>query len=376
VQSDRVREGKKLWEGGYKYLGSYVLNVKHDFSERKRKAWAAAHGLKNIWRSSMADENKRDIFRAYVLSVYLYGAVAWVGNDAFWERVDSTATAMLRWCLGYRRAGEATLSNYELYGHLPSARSIVTERTLRLVGHLMRTHDGVPSCVGLPRERSERPMVSILRVVEDPLHWKGKARESRTERLQMSIVRMSSVGSTDLWSDALRHIRNIAHSRDRWRYLVAQAAYRAQQWRTRRRARNDEERATDAACRARQLRKEAAFFTALKERLAAERVPCEEPRATRPRKTQRQTVDPCVPLAPRPLEDPRHQDAAPPQSLPSPPVPPPDPLRRVTRSMTKCGVPLFNKTIQQVQEEAKPLKRRRKECDPTKADSNGGHPPN
>jgi hypothetical protein len=24
VQSDRVREGKKLWEGGYKYLGSYV----------------------------------------------------------------------------------------------------------------------------------------------------------------------------------------------------------------------------------------------------------------------------------------------------------------------------------------------------------------
>jgi hypothetical protein len=34
---------------------------------------------------------------------------------------------MLRWCLGYRRAGEATLSNYELYGHLPSARSIVTE---------------------------------------------------------------------------------------------------------------------------------------------------------------------------------------------------------------------------------------------------------
>ena len=60
----------------FKYLGGWMASSERDIESRKAQAWRALHSLKKIWRSSMNNSLKRNLFIASVESVLLYGSEA------------------------------------------------------------------------------------------------------------------------------------------------------------------------------------------------------------------------------------------------------------------------------------------------------------
>ena len=59
------------------YLEAKIRNTEEDVVDRGRKAWAACHNLKLIWKSDLRKDLKIRLFTATAESVLLYGSQTW-----------------------------------------------------------------------------------------------------------------------------------------------------------------------------------------------------------------------------------------------------------------------------------------------------------
>ena len=118
------------------YLGSWIMNSENDIKVRKAKAWAACHKLKRIWTSNIKQSIKIRLFVATVESVLLYGSETWSLTKRLTKMIDGCYTRLLRMALNV--SWKQHLTNKELYGKLPKISSKITERRMKLAGHIHR----------------------------------------------------------------------------------------------------------------------------------------------------------------------------------------------------------------------------------------------
>ena len=118
------------------YLGSWIMNSENDIKVRKAKAWAACHKLKRIWTSNIKKSIKIRLFVATVESVLLYGSETWSLTKRLTKMIDGCYTRLLRMALNV--SWKQHLTNKELYGKLPKISSKITERRMKLAGHIHR----------------------------------------------------------------------------------------------------------------------------------------------------------------------------------------------------------------------------------------------
>lgn len=177
------------------YLGSNIQSTERDIEIRKGKAWSALTKLDKIWKSTLSDNIKRNLFRATVESVLLYGSTTWTLTKQQEISLDGTYTRMLRAVLNVSWKEHPTKKR--LYGHLPSISKSLMDRRLRLAGHTWRNKEEV--CSDL--------------LLWQPTHGKPKAgRPSRTYYQQIA----DDIGCipTDL--------PYIMNDRDEWKKRVRQ----------------------------------------------------------------------------------------------------------------------------------------------------------
>ena len=74
------------------YLGSNVASTEADVKARIGKAWGALDGLNDIWKSALSDDIKRDLFRAAVQPVLIYGSQSWTLTKKLEAKLDGTYT--------------------------------------------------------------------------------------------------------------------------------------------------------------------------------------------------------------------------------------------------------------------------------------------
>ena len=80
----------------FKYLGSYISSTEKDLDIRLAKSWSALNAMNKIWKSNLKDKLKRNLFRATVESVLVYGSTTWTMTKAMEKRLDGNYTRMLR----------------------------------------------------------------------------------------------------------------------------------------------------------------------------------------------------------------------------------------------------------------------------------------
>ena len=78
------------------YLGSEIESTDKEIKIRIAKSWAALDKLSSIWKSPLSTTLKRNLFRAVVESVLLYGSEAWTLTKKHEKKLDGTYTRMLR----------------------------------------------------------------------------------------------------------------------------------------------------------------------------------------------------------------------------------------------------------------------------------------
>ena len=128
------------------YLGSNIQSTERDIEIRKAKAWSALDGLTIIWKSTLSDKLKRDLFKAAVESILLYGSTTWTLTKQQEKSLDGTYTRMLRAVLNISWKKHPTKKR--LYGHHLHPISVaIREMRLRLAGHLWRNKSELASDV-------------------------------------------------------------------------------------------------------------------------------------------------------------------------------------------------------------------------------------
>ena len=101
----------------FKYLCSYISSTQHDISVRIEGARATLNRLNIIWKSNLSSKLKRNIFRATVETVLVYGSVTWTLTLTLEKRVDGSYTSILRAALN--KSWRVHITNKELYGIIP-----------------------------------------------------------------------------------------------------------------------------------------------------------------------------------------------------------------------------------------------------------------
>ena len=179
------------------YLGSMIASSASDLTARQAQAWRACDRLWKVWKSPLADDLKRRLFRVTVLPVLLYGCETWVLTRAKLQSLDGCVTRMLRKAL--RVPWGRHVTNVSLYGSLPRASAIQLERQLRYLGHARRFAASPVAAalqlqpdLTLPRRRGAHSTLTLWRALTEQL---GFGRE---------------------------HALHVMNDRDEWRKLVAE----------------------------------------------------------------------------------------------------------------------------------------------------------
>ena len=129
----------------FTYLGSNVASTEKDIDIRIGKAWGALNKLKQVWKSNLPDNLKRNFFRAVVESVLVYGSSTWTLTKHLEKKLDGTYTRMLRAALNISWKQHPT--NTELYGKIPPLSNSIQERRMRFAGHCWRSKNEIVSDV-------------------------------------------------------------------------------------------------------------------------------------------------------------------------------------------------------------------------------------
>ena len=86
----------------FKYLGSYVASTDHDFNVRIGQACAALNNMISIWKSNLSVKLNKNVFRATVESILVYGSITWTLAYSIEKKIDGAYTRMLRAALNKR----------------------------------------------------------------------------------------------------------------------------------------------------------------------------------------------------------------------------------------------------------------------------------
>ena len=142
----KIKDGPISLVEDYKYLGSWLLSSRKDFTIRRDLAWKAHKKLFRIWKSKTITRNvKINIFRATVESVLLYNATTWTMTEGLEKSLDGAYTKLLRYALGIR--WQDRVKNEDLYGTLPKISIRLRERRLTFAGHCWRSPQSAPQPV-------------------------------------------------------------------------------------------------------------------------------------------------------------------------------------------------------------------------------------
>ena len=142
----KIKDGPISLVEDYKYLGSWLLSSRKDFTIRRDLAWKAHKKLFRIWKSKTITRNvKINIFRATVESVLLYNATTWTMTEGLEKSLDGAYTKLLRYALGIR--WQDRVKNEDLYGTLPKISVRLRERRLTFAGHCWRSPQSAPQPV-------------------------------------------------------------------------------------------------------------------------------------------------------------------------------------------------------------------------------------
>ena len=153
-----VLDGLQLQQvADFQYLGSRMSCTRVDFKRRKGLAWAVFWDLEKIWRASHVSlALKVNIFKASVLSVFLYGCETWIICSTMANKINSFATSCYRIMLGIRSLDKVRNDHvYNSVGEQPLLVS-VQQRQLRWVGHALRRDDMEPARIFALYEPGER----------------------------------------------------------------------------------------------------------------------------------------------------------------------------------------------------------------------------
>ena len=115
------------------YLGREIESTDKKIKIRIAKSWAALDKLSYIWKSPLCTTLKRNLFRAVVESVLLYGSEARTLTKKHEKKLDGTYTRMLRAILNISWKEHPT--KIRLCGNIPPLTSIIRIRRTRFAGH-------------------------------------------------------------------------------------------------------------------------------------------------------------------------------------------------------------------------------------------------
>ena len=150
----------------FQYLGSYIGCADHDMKCRKGKAWSAFWLLQRVWSSSTPIQMKMRLFKASVLSVFLYGSETWVISPQMRDTINAFQTACLRVILDITHEDRVTNNTVYARTNMHPLTCTIQERQLRFLGHsLRRPADHIVSMYGLycpPHGRPNRGQPPVL----------------------------------------------------------------------------------------------------------------------------------------------------------------------------------------------------------------------
>ena len=192
----------------FKYLGAQMKDSTTDIDTRKGKALGAFWKLKKIWDNDIIPiQLKIKIFKASVLSIFLYACETWVINDRNALKINTLATKCYRYILHIQQE-EDHVTNQELYGMLQEQELMceVKRRQLSKLGHFLR-----------------KPPQSLVNsyALYVPAH--GTRRPGRQRRSFQEMI-ASTINPNLPPTEA--KIRQKASNRDNWKEIVKQASQR------------------------------------------------------------------------------------------------------------------------------------------------------
>ena len=64
----------------------------HDVNVRIGQAWAALNNMTSIWKSNLSVKLKKNVFRATVESILVYGSITWILTSSLEKKIDGAYT--------------------------------------------------------------------------------------------------------------------------------------------------------------------------------------------------------------------------------------------------------------------------------------------
>ena len=154
--------------------------------------------MDNIWKSNLPNQLKKNLFRAIVETVLVYGSITWTLTSSLEKKIDGAYTRMLRAALNVSWADR--LTNKELFG---TSTSTIRQQRMRFAGHFWRNKDELASDVLLwkpahgIRSRGPPCKTFIDQQAEDAGCFKEDLPTAMAERDQWKIrVNTSRASST------------------------------------------------------------------------------------------------------------------------------------------------------------------------------------
>ena len=117
----------------FKYLGSYIQDIKNDFNIRKALAWSACNNLHLVLKSNISKDTKPAFFRALVESILLYGAETWIMEKDLEKLSYGVYTRLLKRAQNLSWKDHHTLA--DIHGNITPISRRLASRQHRFVGH-------------------------------------------------------------------------------------------------------------------------------------------------------------------------------------------------------------------------------------------------
>jgi hypothetical protein len=211
VYSMKSRDGTELKRvEDFKYLGSWIRNSFKDISVRIADAWLAATKMRNIWKSHLDEDLKRQFFNSTVVSILLYGCETWSLTNTLEQRINGSYTKLLRYAMGVSWIDHVT--NATLYGNFPKITRTIQYRRLRFAGHCLRASDQVVTTLvlrqpikGQYRRGGGSTLTYPKRILKD-------LNDAGVDTTEMNIANISEWAlDRDLWKVYLKKVLDEKH---------------------------------------------------------------------------------------------------------------------------------------------------------------------
>ena len=125
-------------------MGLYIANTFHDLKVRKALAWGAFWKLKKVVKSKAPVHLKINLYKAFCLSIQLYGCEAWNLTEELCKKLNVFQTSCFRIILDISHNDHVTnCSLYSALNEYPLSLS-VKQCQLCYVGHSLEDHKQIP----------------------------------------------------------------------------------------------------------------------------------------------------------------------------------------------------------------------------------------